>query len=273
MKKHSNICYRFSPDADYSLEPKWESFIEKIGPESPQSSDKDDEEDSSTSTLTPTPTPAEPQPPNESIRLWLQRISQMQNEIQKKLKSNSENQPNPPTIKTFSDFIASKAVHESPPKATRVVKYEDLPYMGEMTLDNSKPRRGRKPKKADICHLIYKNYGTVFPGTPEDKDLSVSKQQQVYKANVQNKIISSLLEKRLTQETSTSNALGNRILASGDSGQNEPLNLCIRDLDHLKIRLPKREPEDEVEIVANSCSSSPTDQSEKSPGKKLNSPV
>lgn len=30
-----------------------------------------------------------------------------------------------------------------------------------MTLDNARPRRGRKPKKADICHLIYKNYGTT----------------------------------------------------------------------------------------------------------------
>ena len=36
--------------------------------------------------------------------------------------------------------------------------------MGEMTLENTKPRRGRKPKKADICHLIYKNYGTIVPG-------------------------------------------------------------------------------------------------------------
>ena len=41
--------------------------------------------------------------------------------------------------------------------------YTDLPYMGEITLDNCKPRRGRKPKKADICHLIYKNYGTILP--------------------------------------------------------------------------------------------------------------
>ncbi|XP_046809077.1 uncharacterized protein LOC111690935 isoform X1 [Lucilia cuprina] len=40
--------------------------------------------------------------------------------------------------------------------------YSDLPYMGEITLDNCKPRRGRKPKKADICHLIYKNYGTIL---------------------------------------------------------------------------------------------------------------
>lgn len=46
------------------------------------------------------------------------------------------------------------------------VRYKDLPYMGEMTLDNARPRRGRKPKKADICHLIYKNYGTTVVDEP-----------------------------------------------------------------------------------------------------------
>lgn len=86
--------------------------------------------------------------------------------------------------------------------------------MGEMTLDNSKPRRGRKPKKADICHLIYKNYGTIFPGTPNpssylekdnhsrrnlflEKDIADPNSNRL---DVQNRIISSLLEKRLTQE-------------------------------------------------------------------------
>lgn len=38
--------------------------------------------------------------------------------------------------------------------------------MGEMTLDNAVPRRGRKPKKADICHLIYKNYGVTVVDEP-----------------------------------------------------------------------------------------------------------
>lgn len=99
---------------------------------------------------------------------------------------------------------------------SRVVKFQDLPYMGEMTLDNSKPRRGRKPKKADICHLIYKNYGTIFPGTPNpnhylEKDNSFLKKSSLLdnkedvanRSDVQNKIISSLLEKRLTQEHKT----------------------------------------------------------------------
>ncbi|XP_059479304.1 uncharacterized protein LOC132198969 isoform X2 [Neocloeon triangulifer] len=48
----------------------------------------------------------------------------------------------------------------------------DLPYMGEITLD-SKPRRGRKPKKADICHLIYKNYGTVFPSPKNEEEVPI----------------------------------------------------------------------------------------------------
>lgn len=82
-----------------------------------------------------------------------------------------------------------------------------------MTLDNSKPRRGRKPKKADICHLIYKNYGTIFPGTPnpgnylekdsnifKKSDLLESKDNDFNRSDVQHRIISSLLEKRLTQE-------------------------------------------------------------------------
>lgn len=36
-----------------------------------------------------------------------------------------------------------------PPEAQTSVRFDDLPYMGEMTLDNAKPRRGRKPKKVN----------------------------------------------------------------------------------------------------------------------------
>lgn len=32
-----------------------------------------------------------------------------------------------------------------------------LPYVGQITLDQFKPRRGRKPNKTDICHLITKS--------------------------------------------------------------------------------------------------------------------
>lgn len=212
--------------------------------------------------------------PNQSIRNWLQKITQMQNDIQRKL--NLEKKPDNPTH-TYTEFPVKPAI--AAPPATRVVKYQDLPYMGEMTLDNSKPRRGRKPKKADICHLIYKNYGTIFPGTPNSKNLVdkenlVSKKTEglklcesplppeaVNRTDVQNRIISSLLEKRLTQESRRQKA-GK---APALKGQNEPLNLCIRDLNQLKIRLLKKhdsteiksEPpsDDEVELVHETSSS------------------
>jgi hypothetical protein len=119
--------------------------------------------------------------------------------------------------------------------------------MGEITLDNNKPRRGRKPKKADICHLIYKNYGTILPGTPglEDKSkLPLPREKLEFKdtqlpipfqrTDIQNRI-SSLLEKRLTQER---RAL--EISVDNAKEQEEPLNLCIRDLNLLKIRLNEK---------------------------------
>lgn len=74
-------------------------------------------------------------------------------------------QPSPgpsPTPVLFTGNVKSKL----PPEAQTSVRFDDLPYMGEMTLDNAKPRRGRKPKKADICHLIYKNYGTTVVEEP-----------------------------------------------------------------------------------------------------------
>lgn len=38
----------------------------------------------------------------------------------------------------------------------------ELPYMTQFSLENRKPRRGRKPKKSDICQLILKNYGINY---------------------------------------------------------------------------------------------------------------
>ncbi|XP_046992866.1 uncharacterized protein LOC124605321 isoform X1 [Schistocerca americana] len=193
--------------------------------------------------------------------------------------------------------------------ANKVMNYQDLPYMGEITLDNMKPRRGRKPKKADICHLIYKNYGTVFPGmtakavadtTEEWHGRQLNQPEPVicntstdvtagtsvahdssflrakngilesFKANVplnhsdvQNRIISSLLEKRLTAVSHDPNrgttvsadylrnvgkvesrvdtenwdkAQGTSVLGEDE----EPLNLCMKDLNQLKIRLLRK---------------------------------
>lgn len=91
---------------------------------------------------------------NESVKDWLQKVTDVQQEHLNNNNKKSE------TIEPSSGITGN-------PKSSKVVSYQDLPYMGEMTLENSKPRRGRKPKKADICHLIYKNYGTIFPGTPK----------------------------------------------------------------------------------------------------------
>uniref|UniRef100_A0A034WGS7 Uncharacterized protein n=2 Tax=Bactrocera dorsalis TaxID=27457 RepID=A0A034WGS7_BACDO len=79
----------------------------------------------------------------------------------------------------------------------RVINFADLPYMGEITLDNSRPRRGRKPKKADICHLIYKNYGTILPGTPN----------------------TALCTSKLAKEDAQKHDITDEL----------PLNLCVRD--------------------------------------------
>lgn len=203
----------------------------------------------------------EDQNPSQSVRNWLQRITQMQNDIQRKLNLEQNSSP----THSFSEFPVKASCGNATQTTNRVIKYQDLPYMGEMTLDNSKPRRGRKPKKADICHLIYKNYGTIFPGTPNsknplDKENAQKKTVAVEsksrnspvpetfnRSDVQNRIISSLLEKRLTQESKrqkeslVSKSSKASAKSSAIEGQNEPLNLCIRDLNQLKIRLLKKQ--------------------------------
>lgn len=161
----------------------------------------------------------------ESVQNWLQKVSEFHDE-----------KTVPPIINIPEASTDQKSSHSTGKKPTRVVTYKDLPYMGEMTLENSKPRRGRKPKKADICHLIYKNYGTIFPNkTNMDSEKTDSSEKQVEptsKSN-SNKIISSLLEKRLTQEklknlSSTQNKCPESL--EGKRSQSEqPLNLCIRD--------------------------------------------
>lgn len=169
---------------------------------------------------------------HESVRNWLQKIS----EYQTKSASSS-----PAKQETGND--ASTTAVQPNKKSGRVVSYNDLPYMGEMTLDNSKPRRGRKPKKADICHLIYKNYGTILPGTPKDqhmkncdKNVSATAPVDIKKVETQTKIMSSLLEKRLTHESKRlSPSIANDVndeksnVIPDAKHQMEPLNLCLRD--------------------------------------------
>lgn len=54
------------------------------------------------------------------------------------------------------------------------VQSNNLPFMGHLTLNLQKPRRGRKPKSTNISNMIYKNYGIVMPSQlfnepPSDK--------------------------------------------------------------------------------------------------------
>lgn len=158
------------------------------------------------------------------------------------------------------------------PSSGRIMNYSDLPYMGEITLDGVKPRRGRKPKKADICHLIYKNYGQIFPGAPNSTPEGTATKERKWKppgrppstqtqrttkaamphpqaesplptvtgllnhSEVQNRIINSLLERRLTQKV---RGKPNSISKQNATSE-EPLNLCLKDLQSLKIKLSRK---------------------------------
>ncbi|KAG5672353.1 hypothetical protein PVAND_002486 [Polypedilum vanderplanki] len=142
---------------------------------------------------------------NENILSWLQNVLEMQTN------NNNEIKSSPKTRNIPIELPAATTTSSS--SSTRTQSLNDLPYMGEMTLENMKPRRGRKPKKADICHLIYKNYGTVIPGSQ-----SASTSSTIDKKST--KIIeksSKILTKNLSETTTTK------------SSQNEPLNLCIRE--------------------------------------------
>ncbi|XP_055383533.1 ankyrin repeat-containing protein kinase A isoform X2 [Condylostylus longicornis] len=161
----------------------------------------------------------------ENVRNWLQKIAEMQEaaaakeaaELAIAAESTVSTSIEPIDIHDEIEQLCEVQSLENynkevqvANKPSRIVSYSDLPYMGEMTLENSKPRRGRKPKKADICHLIYKNYGTIFPGTPKDVCLNESD-----KSN-------SILAKKLTEIISKTNDDSPVLIE-------EPLNLCLRD--------------------------------------------
>lgn len=186
---------------------------------------------------------------SKNVRNWLEKLNNLNHEDVElpltEIKHETE-------LQIPSDVIATPitgkksqniASNTTPATSSRCYNYNDLPYMGEMTLANSKPRRGRKPKKADICHLIYKNYGQIFPGTPtglangvpgsppdQQKIISTEDHQLTHKKT--NKILSSLLEKRLTQskvDAGEKLTSGEKIIVPKKPNQNEPLNLCLRD--------------------------------------------
>lgn len=109
--------------------------------------------------------------------------------------------------------------------STSKISAQDLPYMGEITLDNFKPRRGRKPKKADICHLIYKNYGTVCQ-KPDDDDVVSG-----VTIPSKDKSINTSSKKQLNENSKMNDGLNekNESNAEVKSDTEEPLNLCVRD--------------------------------------------
>ncbi|CAK1545794.1 unnamed protein product [Leptosia nina] len=192
---------------------------------------------------------------SEAFKLWAQRLAGVQ----------PDETLNPPRA---SDQTGAKTKEEKKKKPanhpSKVMTYENLPYMGEMTLNNSKPRRGRKPKKADICHLIYENYGTVVPGQPPPQDklnsnlcnsIRTETPVNTSKTDLQNKIITSLLERKLSQESKRrlENPTPPRFCSPDEPmpeaplttagplhSDDEPLNLCIRDLHDLKIQIRKK---------------------------------
>lgn len=169
---------------------------------------------------------------NESVRNWLQKILELQ-------KEGVSLAPIKDDIDPHGESCHQNASNS---QRNRVVSYTDLPYMGEMTLENSKPRRGRKPKKADICHLIYKNYGTILPGTPRPESL----QERVNNGNRAQTRSSSLLERRLTA-SEKGNAMEN-----GKGKREEPLNLCVRDSGGDPLALSSSEDESD-EVFDSSC--------------------
>ncbi|XP_045479654.1 uncharacterized protein LOC123684435 isoform X3 [Harmonia axyridis] len=205
-----------------------EDDIEKVELSSVGSSDLSSEE--LTNDLADLPTVNNnPQIAGEELRNWFQKIKEMQSTIYKKMQLEQQSTPIEIPSKNFGSL-------RTPP--SRVMKYQDLPYMGEITLDNSKPRRGRKPKKADICHLIYKNYGTILPGTPNANEYIEQGKKDSSDKVAANKTVSSLLEKRLTQQDNKKPKQNKRSSCSKTT-VNEPMNLCVRDHNQLKIRLTK----------------------------------
>ncbi|XP_063832234.1 uncharacterized protein LOC135081464 [Ostrinia nubilalis] len=200
---------------------------------------------------------------NETFKIWAQRLAGIQNE------TGTLTVPSVPSVLNMAAKPKAEEKKKKNPTIapSKIVTYDDLPYMGEMTLNNSKPRRGRKPKKADICHLIYENYGTVVPGQPppaQDRlnQLSMGTQYRpenaptsTPKTDLQNKIISSLLERKLSQENKRrlENLSPQRFNSPDEPmpeapltipgplhSDDEPLNLCIRDLSDLKLQIQKK---------------------------------
>jgi hypothetical protein len=154
---------------------------------------------------------------NENIINWLQNVLDMQNKTQQNKNNNNIKINEIKAVpKTRNIPIVMEKSNVTQPSRTQSLK--DLPYMGEMTLENRKPRRGRKPKKADICHLIYKNYGTIIPGSNAAATYSTTTTSVNTKSQTTKNLIAD--EKKLS-------SLKKEAIVKVN--QSEPLNLCIRE--------------------------------------------
>ncbi|XP_053686111.1 uncharacterized protein LOC128735651 [Sabethes cyaneus] len=171
---------------------------------------------------------------NETVRNWLQKILELQ-------KEGVSLAPVKDDIEGSGESTSRCASNNQQSPRNKVISYTDLPYMGEMTLDNSKPRRGRKPKKADICHLIYKNYGTILPGTPKT-EITQDRTNNGHRTQTRS---SSLLERRLM---SSENGLTGNIKGKRE----EPLNLCVRDSGGDPLTLSSSEDESD-DVFDSAC--------------------
>ncbi|KAH8261179.1 hypothetical protein KR044_004420, partial [Drosophila immigrans] len=161
---------------------------------------------------------------HENVRSWLRKIAEIQRNAERQQQAQASSKeakkstvpaiapPTPPAV-TLLEPLREVANGNAKRSA---LKYADLPYMGEITLDNYKPRRGRKPKKADICHLIYKNYGTIIPATvattPAPHFPAVAELKSTLTAPA---------APLLAQRSAPTAGIVNLV--------DEPLNLCMRD--------------------------------------------
>ncbi|KAK7066263.1 hypothetical protein SK128_020268 [Halocaridina rubra] len=181
-----------------------------------------------------------------------------------------------------SIMLASQHMNRGPPSSGATTPEEHLPYMGEMLLD-TRPKRGRKPKKADITHLITKNYGLsgVNPVGMMPNSIPIQHiehplhhlQQQLEQQQQQQHMqqegataddYTMMDQESLSRSRSYTSLLHSALTASEAEDQNEPLNLCVRDvplkcdpeqskisrsrsdLPRIKLEPPSQMEEDEV---------------------------
>lgn len=164
-------------------------------------------------------------------------VTIVNNWLQGMMLKNKQSEMSEQQHQLFSKTNFTQKVIQKKVECKIIEKDESLPYMSNFQMENMKPRRGRKPKKADICHLIYKNYGTV----PKQQPLLISsniieKLPQPSPSSTSSSPSSSATSIKV-EKTIVFNPkkceLSNKIKIL----QNEPLNLCIREKAKTRSRI------------------------------------